>query len=65
MDTTSAGFRGTSFNTMTLTRLNSTDPAYIIDTLYFDIGARSNGPDGFSLTYTSGGLGPASVIIDT
>lgn len=64
-DTRSAPFRGTSFNTMTITLTNGTASAYSIDTLHFDFGVRTNGPNTFIAKYTSGGLGPADTTIDT
>jgi hypothetical protein len=38
---------------------------YSIDSLHFDFGVRTNGPNSFTANYTSGGLGPAPALIDT
>jgi len=64
-DTRSAAYRGTSSNVMTLTLTNGTASAYSIDSLHFDFGVRTNGPNSFTANYTSGGLGPAPALIDT
>lgn len=47
------------------TLTNNTGQDYNITGLHFDFGARSSGPDSFTVTYLSGGLGPANTLIDT
>jgi hypothetical protein len=56
--------------TLTLTLTNNSGQDYAIDGLHFDFASRSqdigsNGPNGFTLAYTGGGLGPASTVIAT
>ncbi|MDA3873529.1 MAG: PEP-CTERM sorting domain-containing protein [Kiritimatiellae bacterium] len=53
---------------LTLTLTNTSGQAYLIDGFHFDFAPRSqdsgsNGPNGFTLEYTSGGLGPTSTGI--
>jgi len=50
---------------LTLTITNNTGAAYNIESLHFDFGHRgTNTPSTFDVTYTSGGLGPSSTLID-
>jgi len=44
-------------NVVTITLNNSTGVSYNINSIHFDYGRRLSAPDGFSLVYTSGGLG--------
>ncbi|MDT8390832.1 MAG: PEP-CTERM sorting domain-containing protein [Lentisphaeria bacterium] len=52
------------FPTATFTLTNSTGTDYTINSLHFDYEVREAGT-GFTLVYTSGGLGPASTTIAT
>ena len=60
---------GTSFvktgTTITMTLNNNTGSDYNITDLRWDLGRRDNSVTGFTVTYVSGGLGPASTVIDT
>lgn len=60
---------GTSFvknnSTVSLTMTNNTGSAYSIDSLHWDLGVRNTSLNAFTVTYVSGGLGPASTVIDT
>ena len=60
---------GSSFvktgTTITMTLNNNTGSDYNITDLRWDLGRRDNSVTGFTVTYVSGGLGPASTVIDT
>jgi len=60
---------GTSFvktgTTITMTLTNNTGSDYNISALHWDLGVRDNSVTGFTVTYLSGGLSPASTLIDS
>jgi hypothetical protein len=61
------GTNDSGWNLQTITITNNTGSAYNIESIHFDIGARGTAPndsgDAYTLTYVSGGLGPASTVL--